>query len=107
MRAPRAPNRQLLVNGEEARRCQLWEQSLGSHASLRLHREQALLRGCARLHGLPSAQIGLSIVNGTDETIDFSDFLNGAPPSPPTEPLSALACARGPARSRALTAGYR
>lgn len=51
----------------------------GSHMAMRLETERQLLDHSHRLPGLESSKISLQTVMGTDETIDFSDYLNGRP----------------------------
>ena len=55
----------------------LGAQLLGQHIPIRLCTEKAIMRGCQRLYGLPSSNLGMSILNGTDDTIDTCEFLNG------------------------------
>ncbi len=66
-----------------ARRVTLGGQVLGGHVSFRLRMEEKIMGETGRrLSGLPASNLGMSIVNGTDDTIDNCDFLNGKPPLP-------------------------
>ncbi len=49
----------------------------GSHMAMRLETERQLLDHSHRLPGMESSKISLQTVMGTDESIEFSDFLNG------------------------------
>jgi proteasome maturation protein len=49
----------------------------GSHMAMRLATEKSLLNRQRRLPGLESSNIARETLLGTDEKIDFSDFLNG------------------------------
>ena len=49
----------------------------GVAAAMRLKTEKEILSKVRRVPGLPSSMIALETVLGTDETIDFEDFLNG------------------------------
>jgi proteasome maturation protein len=49
----------------------------GSHLAMRLATEKEIFGSCQRLPGLQSSNIGLETVLGTDERMEFSDFLNG------------------------------
>jgi hypothetical protein len=49
----------------------------GSHMAMRLATERAMMDRMRRLPGLAHSTIGLQTVIGTDEQIDFQDFLNG------------------------------
>ena len=44
---------------------------------MRLKTEKETLSQVRRAPGLPSSMIALETVLGTDETIEFEDFLNG------------------------------
>lgn len=48
----------------------------GSHMAMRIATEQAQFNREHRLPGLPSSKIGLEILSGKDNTIEFADFLN-------------------------------
>ena len=78
--APRHSLQSHLVPLEEdiaLRKLELGGQQFGQHIPMRLRTEQSVMRGCLRLGGLPSCNLGMSILNGTDETIDMQDFING------------------------------
>ena len=49
----------------------------GSHMAMRLETEKQMLDRPHRLPGMESSKIALQTVMGTDESMDFSDFLNG------------------------------
>ncbi len=49
----------------------------GSHMAMRLATERETLSRIRRLPGLESSHIALQTMMGTDETVDFPDFLNG------------------------------
>lgn len=48
----------------------------GVAAAMRLKTEKDVLSQIRRAPGLPSSMVGLETVLGTDETIEFEDFLN-------------------------------
>lgn len=45
--------------------------------TMRLEMEREVLSKFKRLPGLPSSFVGLETILGTDEDIDFEDYLNG------------------------------
>ena len=49
----------------------------GSHMAMRLATERQMLDHSHRLPGMESSKIALQTVLGTDEAIEFSDYLNG------------------------------
>jgi proteasome maturation protein len=49
----------------------------GSHLAMRLATERETMSRIRRLPGLQSSNIALQTLMGTDETVEFSDFLNG------------------------------
>lgn len=49
----------------------------GSHMAMRLATEKETFSRNRRLPGLESSNIALQTLMGTDETVDFQDFLNG------------------------------
>lgn len=49
----------------------------GSHLAMRLATEKEIFGRNRRLPGLESSNIALQTMMGTDETVDFPDFLNG------------------------------
>jgi hypothetical protein len=51
----------------------------GTHLPLRLKMEMNILSQAARLPGIRSSHTGLNTILGRDETIDFEDYLGGAP----------------------------
>jgi proteasome maturation protein len=53
----------------------------GSHMAMRLATEREFFARTRRLPGLESSKIALQTLNGTDETIEFSDYLDGELPS--------------------------
>jgi proteasome maturation protein len=78
--APRHQLMSTLANAEgadERRRRTLGERLLGSHINTRMMAEKAILAECTRLPGLASSRLGLSVLNGSNETIDVEDILNG------------------------------
>ncbi|CAH0477059.1 unnamed protein product [Peronospora belbahrii] len=52
------------------------EQIYGKAAAMRLRTEKSVLEQFTRLPGLPSSHAGLDTLMGTDEQIEFTDFLN-------------------------------
>ncbi|PJF19913.1 hypothetical protein PSACC_00271 [Paramicrosporidium saccamoebae] len=61
---------------DEQRRCTLGTRLLGAHITTRIMAEKSILGECTRLPGLPSSRLGLSIIEGSDETINVEDILN-------------------------------
>jgi len=51
----------------------------GSHLPMRIKMEMSILSQVQRPPGLPSHHVGLDTILGRDETIDFEDYLGGAP----------------------------
>lgn len=49
----------------------------GSHMAMRLATERTIMGRMRRLPGLKSSNIGMETLLGTDEQIDFKDYLNG------------------------------
>jgi proteasome maturation protein len=49
----------------------------GSHMAMRLATERTVMGRMRRLPGLKSSNIGMETLLGTDEQIDFRDYLNG------------------------------
>lgn len=49
----------------------------GSHLAMRLATEKKFFARAHRLPGLESNHIALQTLSGTDESIDFADYLNG------------------------------
>ncbi|CAI2179934.1 7005_t:CDS:2 [Funneliformis geosporum] len=49
----------------------------GMHAPIRHLMERSIVSRVQRIPVLPSSNLGLDILTGKDETIDFEDFLNG------------------------------
>jgi proteasome maturation protein len=49
----------------------------GIAAAMRLKTEKEIMASCRRAPYLPSSFVGLETVLGTDETIEFEDFMNG------------------------------
>lgn len=49
----------------------------GMHAPIKMAMEQSLVTKARGVSMLPQSNLGLDILLGKDETIDFEDFLNG------------------------------
>jgi proteasome maturation protein len=49
----------------------------GSHMAMRLATEKMQFDKNHRLPGLPTSRVGLDILTGKDNAIDFTDYLNG------------------------------
>jgi len=49
----------------------------GMHAPIKMAMEQSLVTKARGVSMLPQSYLGLDILLGKDETIDFEDFLNG------------------------------
>ena len=53
------------------------EKRYGAALALTMQTERAIMNQYKRLPGLKSSNIGLDVVTGRDEEIDFEDILNG------------------------------
>ena len=54
------------------------QKSYGMGLRLNLATEKAMMSEFKRLPGLKSSHVGLDVVTGVDEDIDFEDVLNGS-----------------------------
>lgn len=62
---------------EEQMRLTMHRRAFGLHAPLRLQMEKALVNQVRRIPVLPTSNLGLEILEGRDQTIDYEDFLGG------------------------------
>ena len=62
---------------EQHARIKVATHTIGHHCAVRFHRERAIINEAVRLGGLPSSGLGLSVLLGTDETIEVEDILQG------------------------------
>ncbi|KAI8907722.1 hypothetical protein PhCBS80983_g02874 [Powellomyces hirtus] len=60
---------------QEQLRMKMHRQTFGIHAPLRLQMEKALVNQVRRIPVLPTRNLGLEILEGRDQTIDYEDFL--------------------------------
>ena len=67
---------QTFAKQQDANQKNLLARVYGSHLPMKLHMEQTLLSQFRRCGGLPSSNLGLSIVMGKDEEIDWGDVMN-------------------------------
>ncbi|KAI9208538.1 proteasome maturation factor UMP1 [Polychytrium aggregatum] len=78
---PSHPLESHLKNWDETQqqlRNTMQRQVFGRHLPVRMQLDKQYLSQLRRMPGLPSSNLGLSILEGTDGNIDFEDFLTEA-----------------------------